>query len=196
MSAMAQKPRKRRGPKKVTAKSLNNVALHYLERFATSAENLRRVLLRRVERSAYAHGTDREEGAEQVAEIIARFRESGLLDDRAYAETQARNLFQRGGSARAIRAKLRQKGLADADIGHGLDALKIEAPNPELTAAMALARRRRLGPYRTPDARAEKRERDLAALARAGFSYGMARRVIEAETAAELEAEVEAGGDY
>jgi len=53
----------RRPPKKATATHLGNVALWYLQRFAASADSLRKVLMRRVEKSARAHGTDREEGA-------------------------------------------------------------------------------------------------------------------------------------
>jgi len=49
------------------------------------------------------------------------------------------------------------------------------------------ARRRRLGPYRMPEVRAERRDKDLAALARAGFDYDTARRVIEAETLDDLD---------
>ena len=62
----------------------------------------------------------------------------------------------------------------------------------ELQAAIALARRRRLGVYRLAAARADYRDRDLAALARAGFSYDIARRVIEAEDEAALIALVDA----
>jgi regulatory protein len=43
-----------------------------------------------------------------------------------------------------------------------------------------VARRRRLGPYR-PAERATFREKDLAALARAGFGFALARSVIDAE---------------
>ena len=35
------------------------------------------------------------------------------------------------------------------------------------------------------------REKDLASLARAGFAYDIARRVVEAETAGELERELD-----
>ena len=45
---------------------------------------------------------------------------------------------------------------------------------------MAFARRRRLGPFRTAG-RAEHRDKDLAALGRVGFSYQMAKRVVDAE---------------
>ena len=183
----------RRQPKKATAKHLENVALWYLQRFAASADSLRRVLLRRVERSARAHGTDREEGAVLVEDIVARFRASGLLDDRLYAEGRARSLHRRGISARAIGVRLRAKGVGADDIDAALAALTDEAPEPDLAAAIAYARRRRIGPYRTRGDRAELRERDLAALARQGFAYDTARRVIEADSAAALEAEVGGG---
>ena len=63
--------KRRRVPRKMTPKRLQRVALHYLERYSSSSENLRRVLMRRVERSAWAHGTDREEGAAAIDAIVA-----------------------------------------------------------------------------------------------------------------------------
>lgn len=180
--------RRRKGPRKATPQYLENAALYYLERFASSEANLRRVLMRKVERSARAHDTDREAGAAAVEDIIARFRRSRLLDDAAYAEGRARSLFLRGASARKIRMTLVQKGVGADEIEAALASLRDEAAEPELAAAVTLARKRRLGPYRRAD-REGSRERDLAALARAGFSYDTARQVIEAEDAAELEAE-------
>ena len=50
----------RKPPRKVSPAYLERAALAYLERFAASAESLRRVLLRKVERSARAHDTDRD----------------------------------------------------------------------------------------------------------------------------------------
>jgi regulatory protein len=61
----------------------------------------------------------------------------------------------------------------------------------ELVAAIAYARRRRLGPYRPVAGRAEARLKDLQALARAGFDHGVARVVIDA---ADPEALAGAGG--
>jgi regulatory protein len=180
----------RRPPKKATATHLGNVALWYLQRFAASADSLRKVLMRRVEKSARAHGTDREEGAAFVEDIITRFRASGLLDDRVYAEGRTRSLHRRGISTRAIRARLAAKGVGADDIDAALKALRDETPEPDLAAAIAYARRRRLGPWRQGDDREDRRERDLAVLARQGFGYDTARRVIEAENVASLEEEI------
>jgi len=191
---MGDEPRKpsagkSRAPRKVTAKSLENAALFYLERFATSSANLRRVLMRRVERSARLHDTDPAEGAAWIDALIAKLERLDLLDDAQYAEARVRSLRRAGASRRAIALRLRQKGVGGDIIDAALAAAAEIEEEPERAAAVRLARKRRLGPYRPADARRDNRERDLAALARAGFSYDMALAVIDAEGVEELEGE-------
>ena len=180
-------PRKRRAPRKATAKSLENAALFYLQRFATSRENLRRVLMRRVDRSVRHHGTDRENGEGLVNAVLEKVERLGLIDDRAYAEQRVRGLRRRGASARLIRAQLAQKGvdrdIADAAIAENEEEMGADA---ERAAAITLARKRRIGPFRPEEKRTANREKDLAALARAGFSYDVALAVIDAESAEQL----------
>jgi regulatory protein len=190
MAESNDKQRKRRGPRKATATYLENAALYYLQRFSSSAANLRRVMIRKVEKSAHCHGTEPDEGAALVDAMIERYLSSGLLDDAVYASGRTRALHRRGASARSIRATLRGKGVAGSIIDDALAGLAQDGGDPELVAAARLARRRRLGPYRTGDEREKRREKDLAALARAGFSYGTARRVIESLSVEELEDEV------
>ncbi|SNS62766.1 MULTISPECIES: regulatory protein RecX [unclassified Azospirillum] len=173
--------------KRVTPEYLDRAALHYLERFASSSANLRRLLLRRVTASAQAHGTDPAQGAEWVEALIARYLRSGLLNDGLYAEMKARGLQRRGGSTRAIRQKLRAKGLEDAEVDAAMGELEgAETGEADLAAAIAYARRRRLGGFRPDrgldaDAARARRDKDIAALARAGFDLETARRVIDAD---------------
>jgi len=176
----------RRKPRKATPKRLENAALHYLARYSSSAENLRRVLMRRVDRSARHHGTDPEEGAAHVEDLIARYSKAGLLDDTRFAEGRARLLLERGVSPRAIRLRLREKGVASKTVEAVLLELSEDKGDIEWAAAVALAKRRRIGPFRKSD-RQSVREKDLAALARAGFSYDVAQRVVDAENATDLE---------
>jgi regulatory protein len=108
----------------------------------------------------------------------------GYVDDARFAEAKAASLHRRGTSPRMIRALLAAKGV-DADTATaGLAAL--DAEDLELAAAVNLARRRRLGPFRPPETRAAWRERDTATLARAGFAWEVVRRVVEAEDDAAL----------
>ena len=188
----AGQPRKRRGPKKATPAYLKKAALFYLERYAAPAGHLRRLLLAKVARSARVHGTDPEDGAAAVEALIGRLIRTGLLDDAAYAAAHARSLRRRGASAYAVRGKLAAKGVAPELIEQALAALDAESDQPELAAALAFARRRRLGPYRPEAARAAHRDRDLAALGRQGFALETARKVIDAADLAELAEE--AGG--
>lgn len=190
--AAGRKDPNRRGPRRATPEYLERSALYYLERYAAPAGHLRRLLLAKVARSARFHGTDAEVGAEAVEQLLARLSHAGQLDDAGYAASRARSLMRRGASARAIRARLLQKSVAPALIDQALAGLAEEAREPELAAALAYARRRRLGPYRI-DARSACRQRDLAALGRQGFDLDTARRVIDAKDLAQIEAEAQSG---
>ena len=180
-TAQSRKSSGRRGPRKATPRHLERVALYYLERYASSAENLRRVLMHRVKRSASVHGTDCNEGAVVVDEIIRKFQEWSYLNDRAYAEMRVDGLHRRGLSVRAIRHRLMLKGVLEDDINIALEALAAETPHPDRHAAIAYARRRCMGPWRLND-RESHRERDLAALGRQGFSFDIARWVVDADS--------------
>ena len=182
----------RKPPRKVSPAYLERAALAYLERFAASAESLRRVLLRKVEKSARAHDTDREEGAAWVEALIERYRRSGLIDDKAYAEARTASLRRQGRSARAISEKLKVKGVDREVIDAALAPTR--TPADELGAAATLARRRRLGPYRPAAQRSEHRDRDLAVIGRAGFGYDIARKVILAESTDALDALIAEAG--
>lgn len=149
---------------------LERWALHYLGRYASSAENLRRVLTRRVRRRAPEAVPD---AAALIEELVVRYRELGLLDDAAYAEARVHSLHRRGESVRAMRARLAAKGVPAANVADAVSGLRAAAADPDLAAACVFARRRRLGPFRRA---AADHARELGAFARAGFS----RRVAEA----------------
>jgi regulatory protein len=160
----------------VTEAISRRAALAYLERFASSAENLRRVLRRKVETRCRLRGEDAEPFLELVDPVVARSVSSGLVDDRAYAEARVASFRRRGTSARGIKTKLSAKGVGRETV----EAALAGDDGDERRAAVALARRRRLGPYRAGD-RAAFRQKDLAVLARAGFPFDKARGVIDGE---------------
>lgn len=176
-----QQAKDRKLPRKVSPAYLERAALLYLERFSSSGANLRRVLLAKVDRSVQAHDTDREEAVVWVEALLVKLTELGYLDDARYAETRARSLNRKGRSASTIRMDLRARGVDDPSVGAALETLGEELEDPDWNAAIALARRRRLGPFRPSEQRTDMRTKDLMVLARAGFSFDLARRVIDAE---------------
>jgi regulatory protein len=168
---------------------LERWALHYLGRYASSAENLRRVLMRRVRR----HSPDgAHEASALVDALVARYRETGLLDDAAYAIARVRSLHRRGESVRAMRARLAAKGVAASDVAEAVSGLRAETPDLDLAAACAFARRRRLGPYRRVGA---EHARELGAFARAGFNRRVAEAVLACTDVEAVEALVRDGLD-
>jgi regulatory protein len=183
----------KRPAKPITVRYLENAAAFYLERYPSTAEGLRRVLQRRVRRAELAEAPIMTGVQQAIEAIVAKFVAAGAIDDRAFAQTKARALHRRGTSTRLTRQRLRHAGVDDATLDQamaGLDQeLHADPRRREWQAATALARRRRLGPYRTADDRKEHRQRDLAAMARAGFAYDLARKVIDAKDVDSLDEE-------
>jgi regulatory protein len=161
-------------------------ALAYLGRFASSGENLRRVLLRRARRRLGEERKAATQAAALIEALVARYRASGLVDDAAYAAGRARARLRRGQSLRTIRAGLAEKGVAAEDAAAAIDALRDEGGDPDLAAACAFARRRRLGPYRR--AGEGDRVKELGAFARAGFARAAAVAVLACVDPEEAEA--------
>ena len=174
-------------PGKVSPQSLENAAVYYLKRYSSSSSHLKSILLRRVIKSARYHGTDIEEGKIWIDNLVKEFQKAGFLNDQKYAETRAHSLYARGFSSRAIMIKLSEKGVPAKVISETLKIIQRGSGNSELQAAIIKAKRRKLGPYRTRGDRQTHRKKDLESLARVGFNYGTALKVIDAWTEDELE---------
>ena len=172
-----------RPPARMTEPKLAEAALFYLSRYASSSGNLRRVLLRKVQRSAAFYGDDPEPLKPVIDALVAKYAQNGAVDDTAYAESQVRKLRRRGSSARLIVQNLNAKGVPADIIAETASSLSEEAGDP--AAALRFAQRRRLGPFR-PAGRAENRQRDLAALGRVGFDYQVATLIVDAKDVAAL----------
>ncbi|MBL4804999.1 MAG: RecX family transcriptional regulator [Alphaproteobacteria bacterium] len=181
-SSAGHRQKKRKTPKKITESYLHNSGLYYLQRFSTSTENFRRVMMRKVDKSCRAHPEQKFNECEKlVGELIAKFIKSGLLDDKLYARGVVNSQRRSGKSVLAIQGYLRSKGLhADiieqtlAEFNEDHDKNPAEA---EFESAMIFARKKRLGPFRTSDDFDIQKE--LGRLARAGYSYDTARRVLD-----------------
>jgi regulatory protein len=164
------------------AGGLYQAALDYLARYAATEAGLRRVLERRIDRWLRAQPDP--EAAEPVARaalgavsgVVRRLAESGALSDAAFAENRARSLLRNGRSTRSVQMLLVAKGVPP-DLAR---AAVVSDAETELAAALVLARKRRIGPYRVAgDGDAVARMKEMGVLARAGFSREVAGRALE-----------------
>lgn len=176
----------RRTPRTLDAAGIDAAARRYLQTRFTSRAWLGQLLLRRVERATAPGSPERAELERAVEATLDRLVEHGALDDAAYARSKVRSLVRRGVSTPGLKARLAAKGLEAEEVQNALGTVAEEAEQDlGWAAACAYVRRRRLGPYRLDTSR-EAREKDLTVLARAGFPYALARRVLDA-SAEEIE---------
>jgi regulatory protein len=163
-------------PKPPDAASLHEAALAHLARYATSRAGLLRVLERRIARYLRAGGDEALATPAKAAarEVVDRLAAAGAVDDAAFAAMRARSLTRAGRSRRAVIAHLRTRGV-DGEVA---DAALPEDPEADFAAAIAYTRKRRIGAFRTAEADAAGRMKELAAMARAGFQQETARRAL------------------
>lgn len=146
------------------------LALFYVGRYATTRARLRDYLHRKLrERGAGAPPPD-------VDAIVSRMAALGYVDDASFAAARAAGLQRRGYGARRIGQALRGAGIDEEDAAAAQDGIS----EGGWDAAIAFARRRRIGPFAAAPADPDQRRRALGALMRAGHSLADARRIVSA----------------
>ncbi len=165
--------------RKMTKTRLQNIALYYLERFDSSASNLRKVLEQRLLKYSYeVPDFNLAEAKNWIDEIIAYCEKYGYINDNRYAETKINNYLLAGKPARYIKQKMQQKGIDDNVVDRILQNSNID----ETQLALNFASKKKIGPFRTDiETQKQYRQKDLGTLVRAGFSYDVAKEIIFAE---------------
>jgi regulatory protein len=165
---------------------LENKALHYLGRYASTEKQLEIVLTR------FGRRKLPDEDPERMATLIAckveECRQRGYVNDTTFAESRSANLRRQGVSLAGIRRKLTERGVGQNVINQVLEAMD-NSNISEMKAAVIYASRRRLGPYARQESLHEGwQNRHLGSFARAGFSFNIARQVMAFEDIKSIEA--------
>ena len=164
------RPGPRRASPPLDVSKLNELALRYVGRFATTRAKLRSYLARKVR----VRGWDGQREPDLVR-IADRFAEQGYVDDAAYALAKSEALTGRGYGKRRVLEKLRAAGVAEDDGARARDHADAEA----VAAGLRFAKRRRLGPFAAQPLRDPKaREKALGAMIRAGHGFALARAIL------------------
>lgn len=177
-----QKPRRDyapREPRPIDAAQLQEMALGYAARYATTAAKLRRYLQRKLGERIWTPADPPD-----IDGLVSRLTGLGYVNDRAYAASKQRDLTARGFGAGRVRGALAAAGVARDDVAAVLAPEDGTVADP-YAPAIAFARRRRFGPFARDGAAFDpaQRNRELAAMARAGHDFAIARRVLNAADA-------------
>lgn len=167
-----------RDPEPLDRQALNALALAYVAKYATTRAKLRAYLARKIA----ARGWDGE-GEAPLGAIVERCAELGYVDDAGYAAARGAALLRRGFGERRIAAALQAVGIDAETAAPVREAARDEA----LDAALAFARRRRIGPFATGAPDPDQRRRHMAAMLRAGHAPGLSRRIAFAEPGANID---------
>ena len=169
--------RERRPPRPLDAARLDELALTYVARFATTAARLEAYLRRKLAE----RGWDGPAPADPAA-VAARCVQAGYVDDAAYARMKQGSLLRRGYGPRRVAQALALAGVAD-DVRQDMPDCAADARR----AALALAAKRRFGPFGPALPDRPTREKQIAAMLRAGHALDTARRLVEAQTIEQAE---------
>ena len=165
---------------------LDELALAYVARFATSAGKLTQYLKRKLRERGW-------EAASQpdVSALVERLTAAGYIDDAGFARGRASGLRRRGYGDRRVEQTLRGAGISE-EVRSSVQGDEAASRR----AALVLARKRGFGPFGAEKPDPAKRQKQFAAMLRAGHPLDSVRVLIDAASEAEaLEWVDEAAGD-
>jgi regulatory protein len=150
--------------------ALDRLALHYVGRYATSRAKLKAYLRRKVQERGWSDADPVD-----IDAVVVRCAALGYVDDRLFAESRATSFVRRGYGGRRISMALQAAGIEQdvvADVMPDEDAA--------YRAAESFARRRRIGAFGEVACDPKVRQRQIAAMLRAGHSFDLVKRFIDA----------------
>ena len=179
---------RRRPRPPLTQATLDELALTYVGRFATTRAKLARYLATKVRERGWEGAA-----APAIEEIVERCARNGYVDDAAFALSKARSLSGRGYGEGRVRQGLRAAGVAEEDARPARQYANEEA----VASALRFAARKRAGPFAAAAPERSGQERALAAMIRAGHPYGLAKAILALDPGCEpdLEALAETVGN-
>ena len=186
--ASSSKEAKKRAP--LDEVSLKDLALAYVARFATTAAKLEGYLARKIRERGVAEDSEGRVRDLDVTGLVSRLIELGYVDDDAYARSRSRDLTQRGYGKRRVEQALWAAGVEE-------QARSDNAPSEAAgrRAAMLLAKKRGFGPFARGlreesddfEASRKRREKQIAAMLRAGHLYEHVQFILEASEPEDIE---------
>jgi regulatory protein len=160
--------------------ALQELALRYVGKYATTRAKLRTYLARKLRERGWQG--EREPDLDGLANRLA---ELGYIDDAGYALGQSRSLSARGYGKRRLSEKLRAAGVDGSDS----DAANAHADEEAVNAALRFAKRRGIGPFSDCPAERQQREKWIGAMVRAGHNFSLARAIAALDPAQDIDLE-------
>ena len=152
-------------------KKLLKYAIDYLSKYDSSKNNLIGVLKRKILRLKITN-FEKRKLINMIESVIIKLENNKFIDDNRYSSTKIQSLSNSGKSKNFIINYLIKKGVEKFQIQNNLTLIQENNDNWELESAKIFVKKKKL---------LEKNnsyEKNLAKMARAGFSYDICKKVL------------------
>ncbi len=147
-------------------------AIYYLSKYSSSKKNLEYILKKKIRRISDEKKI-RFELYEKIKPIIDKLEKLNLLNDNIFSESKIQSLSYQAKSRNYIKQYLLKKGVSNRLIEEQISLFYEKNVNTEKENALKFAKKRNL---LNDDINYEKK---LSKMARAGFSYEMAKEILK-----------------
>ena len=152
-------------------KKLLKYAIDYLSKYDSSKNNLISVLKRKILRLKITN-FEKSKLIDVIENIIIKLEKNKFIDDDRYSSTKILSLSNSGKSKNFIFNYLIKKGVNKSQIQNNLNLVQQDNDNWELNSAKIFAKKKKLLEKN------QSYEKNLAKMARAGFSYDICKKIL------------------
>jgi len=171
-------PIKNKKDLETTVEELRNLAYSYLEKYSPSKQQLKTYLYKKFIKKTHQISNKREI-FNLIDSVISTLEDQNLVSDKYYSEAKSKAFLRRGYSLNKIRYSLIQKGIDKKYIDASISKIKEKESDPDFFSAIKICKKRRIGPIREESNRLIFYKKDIAILARSGFSYEISKKVLD-----------------
>ena len=161
-----------------TIDEIRNFAYSYLEKYSPSKQQLRIYLFKKLIKTKQ-NISSKKEIFNLIDSIITTLVDNKFISDKHYSDIKSKTFLKRGYSLNKIRYSLIKKGIDEKYIKASISKIKEKESDPDFFSAIKLCKKRRIGPIREENNRSLFYKKDIAILARSGFSYELSKKILD-----------------
>ena len=114
-----------------------------------------------------------------IDSVINTLVDQKFLNDKYYSDAKSKVFYRKGYSLNKIRYSLIKKGIDQKYIQDSISKIKENESDPDFFSAIRICKKKRIGPNREENNRSLFYKKDIAILARSGFSYETSKKVLD-----------------
>ena len=171
-------PIKNKKDLETTIDEIRNFAYSYLEKYSPSKQQLRIYLFKKLIKTKQ-NISSKKEIFNLIDSIITTLVDNKFISDKHYSDIKSKTFLKRGYSLNKIRYSLIKKGIDEKYIKASISKIKEKESDPDFFSAIKLCKKRRIGPIREENNRSLFYKKDIAILARSGFSYELSKKILD-----------------